>query len=166
MTKSPLSNFLIYQKMRKERGVYFLMLDFIAKNAFEIICGLISAGALAFCRYAHLRAKKYKGLLEEKKAEELNHTIDSKIEPIQHEIEELRRYIRDVGAVEKSHMDLIVSSYKFRLVQLCKEFIRQGFMTQNQYDQLTEFYRLYTGLGGNGQAKEYYETAIKLPIKV
>ena len=38
-------------------------------------------------------------------------------------------------------------------------------MTQEQYDQLSEFYKLYTALGGNGQAKEYYEKAIKLEIK-
>jgi hypothetical protein len=37
-------------------------------------------------------------------------------------------------------------------------------MTQNEYDQLTEFYKIYIGLGGNGQAKEYYEKAIDLPI--
>ena len=66
------------------------------------------------------------------------------------EIEELRKYIREVGAIEKSHMDLIISSYRFRLVQLCREFIKQGYVTQPQYDQLTEFYKLYTGLGGNG----------------
>jgi hypothetical protein len=33
-------------------------------------------------------------------------------------------------------------------------------------EQLTEFYKLYTGLGGNGQAKVYYEKAIALPPKV
>lgn len=33
-----------------------------------------------------------------------------------------------------------------------------------QYEQLSEFYRVYEGLGGNGQAKEYYERAIKLPM--
>jgi hypothetical protein len=32
-------------------------------------------------------------------------------------------------------------------------------------EQLTEFYKLYTGLGGNGQAKIYYEKAIALPLK-
>jgi hypothetical protein len=29
---------------------------------------------------------------------------------------------------------------------------------------LIEFYRVYAGLGGNGQAKDYYERAIALPI--
>lgn len=38
-------------------------------------------------------------------------------------------------------------------------------MTQEQYDQLSEFYRIYSGLGGNGQAKEYHELVLELPIK-
>ena len=33
-------------------------------------------------------------------------------------------------------------------------------------EQLTEFYKLYTGLGGNGQAKVYYDKAMLLPLKV
>lgn len=67
--------------------------------------------------------------------------------------------------IEESRMQLIISSYKFRLIQLCKAYIKQGYMTQEQYDQLSEFYRVYSGLGGNGQAKEYYELALELPIK-
>lgn len=62
-------------------------------------------------------------------------------------------------------MSLIISSYKYRLTQLCKQYIAQGYMTQDQYDQLTEFYKLYTALGGNGQAKQYYEKTITLEIK-
>lgn len=137
---------------------------FIADHLIEIFFGLVSAGALAFCKYMHRQMKNYRRLLEEQEDQQLEHTIESRLEPIMLEIEELRKYIRDVGQVEKTHMDLIVSSYRFRLVQLCKEFIRQGYMTQNQYDQLTEFYKLYTALGGNGQAKEYYETTMKLPV--
>lgn len=38
-------------------------------------------------------------------------------------------------------------------------------MTCTQYETLTEFYKLYVGLGGNGQAQEFYERAMKLPIK-
>lgn len=137
---------------------------FIADHLIEIFFGLVSAGALAFCKYMHKQMKNYRRLLEEQEDQQLEHTIESRLEPIMLEIEELRKYIRDVGQIEKTHMDLIVSSYRFRLVQLCKEFIRQGYMTQNQYDQLTEFYKLYTALGGNGQAKEYYETTMKLPV--
>ena len=141
------------------------MWQFLVDHIVAILFGLISAGALAFCKYMHSQLKNYKKLLADKKHEEWEDTIENKIEPIQAEIEELRKYIREVGTIEKNHMDLIISSYRFRLVQLCKTFIKQGFMTQDQYDQLTEFYKLYTALGGNGQAKEYYETTMKLEIK-
>ena len=38
-------------------------------------------------------------------------------------------------------------------------------MTQDQYEQLSEFFKLYEALGGNGQAKQYYERTIKLEIR-
>ena len=141
------------------------MESFLGNHLVEILFGLIAAGALAFCKYLHSQIKNYKTLLDEKKDERMETAIDERLEPIVAEIEELRKYIRDVGQVEKHHMDLIVSSYRFRLVQLCKEFIRQGYITQPQYDQLTEFYKLYEALGGNGQAKDYYDKAIMLDIK-
>lgn len=141
------------------------MLAFFAEHIVEIIFALISAGALAFCKYMHSQMKNYKKMLKEKEDEQMMETVDLKLEPIYNELEELRKYIREVGQVEKNHMDLIISSYRFRLIQLCREFIKQGYMTPIQYDQLTEFYKLYTSLGGNGQAHEYYNTAIKLEVK-
>lgn len=141
------------------------MLTFITEHLVEIFFGLVSAGALAFCKYLHGEVKKYRKLLAQQKDEQLEKTIDFRIEPIQEEIEELRKYIVETKNIEKTHMGLIISSYKFRLVQLCKAYIKQGYMTQEQYDQLSEFYRVYSGLGGNGQAKEYYDLALELPIK-
>ena len=90
--------------------------------------------------------------------------VEEKLEPIYEELEALRTYIRETESIEKVHMSLIIASYRFRLIQLCKEFIKQGYLTQAQFDQLNEFYRVYAGLGGNGQAKDYYERAIALPI--
>lgn len=142
------------------------MLTFVTEHLVEILFGLVSAGALAFCKYLHSQLKNYKKLLEESKDTELEKTIDSRIEPIRKEIEELRKYIMETKDIEKRHMQLIISSYKFRLIQLCKAYIKQEYMTQGQYDQLSEFYRIYSGLGGNGQAKEYYELALELPIKL
>lgn len=141
------------------------MFTFIAEHLVEIFFGLVSAGALAFCKYLHSQLKNYKKLLEESKDTELEKTIDSRIEPIQREVEELRKYIMETKEIEQNHLQLIISSYKFRLVQLCKAYIKQSYMTQEQYDQLSEFYRIYLGLGGNGQAKEYYELALELPIR-
>ena len=59
-------------------------------------------------------------------------------------------------------MSLIIASYRFRLIQLCKGFLHQGYITEGQLEQLIEFYKLYKGLGGNGQAEAFYNKAIAL----
>lgn len=142
------------------------MLSFITTHLLEIIFGLISAGALAFCKYMHGQLKKYKKLLEKEEDIELENIIQSHIEPVNKCIDSIIEQIQTLQENEKSHIDLIIASYRFRLIQLCKDCIKQGYITQEQYDQLTEFYKIYHALGGNGQAKEYYETAIGLDIKV
>ena len=80
---------------------------------------LITAGALAFCKYMNSKMKNYKKLLEEKDHNELDNEIDKKLEPIVQEIEELRKYIREVDVNENNRINLIIASYRFRLVQLC-----------------------------------------------
>ena len=138
---------------------------FIAKYGVEILLSLATAGALAFCKYLHRQLKNYQALLDEQESNATDTQIDQHLEPIINDIEELRRYIISIDQEENRKMGLIISSYRYRLIALCKLYLRQGYMTESQYDQLTEFYKLYNGLGGNGQAKEYYEKAIELPIK-
>ena len=140
------------------------MLEFITTHLLEIVFGLISAGALAFCKYLYSKMKTYKKLIEEKENSSLDSTIETHIEPIRQEIEELRKYVLESNNDTNKHMDLILSSYRFRLTQLCKAYIQQGFMTNAEYEQLVEFYKVYAGLGGNGQAKTYYERAVQLPV--
>lgn len=141
------------------------MWAFIIEHLVEIIFALISAGALAFCRYLYKQLKAYKQLLNEKKYENLDDRIDEKLKPILDDIEEIRVYIRKTESKENRDLELIIASYRFRLVQLCKLYMKKGYMTQDEYDQLTEFFKLYSSLGGNGQAKEYYEKTVKLEIR-
>lgn len=141
------------------------MWAFIAEHLIEIVFALISAGALAFCRYLYKQLKAYKQLLNDKKYEDLDDRIDEKLKPILDDIEEIRAYIRKTENKEKRDLDLIIASYRFRLVQLCKLYMKKGYMTQDEYDQLTEFFKLYSSLGGNGQAREYYEKTVKLEIR-
>lgn len=144
------------------------MVEFLANWGLEIILGLIATGITAYFTTKAKEWKKkitdYEAILTEKKNEKTEHMIEEKLEPIYEELEALRTYIRETESIEKTHMSLIIASYRFRLIQLCKEFIRQGYLTQAQYDQLNEFYRVYTGLGGNGQAQNYYQRASSLPI--
>ena len=69
------------------------MLVFITEHILEIVFGLISAGALAFGKYAFSQMKNYKQLLEEKQNEEAEEYLDSRLEPILKDIEEIRSHI-------------------------------------------------------------------------
>ena len=143
----------------------------LAEWGTEILFGLISAAVMGWAKWHGDKLKKEKLQAEENAKiiaeQQLDKKIDSHIEvelePIYQELEDLRKYCRENENLEKSHMALILASYRFRLVQLCKGFLNQGYMTMEQRTQLDEFYKLYTGLGGNGQAKIYYEQCINLP---
>ena len=135
----------------------------------EILLGLAATGITAYFKSESNKLKKklsdYEDMMQEKRDEKTELMVEEKLEPIYEELEALRTYIRETESIEKVHMSLIIASYRFRLIQLCKEFIKQGYLTQAQYDQLVEFYRVYVGLGGNGQAKGYYDKAIALKIQ-
>lgn len=141
------------------------MSAFIAQHFIEIFFGLISAGLLAFCRYIYTQMKMYQKLAEEKKDEELEELIEEHIAPIKEDLNSLRSFVLEENKISERHIEIILASYRFRLIQLCQSFLKQGYMTSGQYEQLVEFFKVYASLGGNGQAKEYYERTLKLPLK-
>lgn len=161
-------------------------MEILTEYGLEIFFGLVSAGLLAFCK--HLWSQKKE--LEKKKEEETTRLhrqmILDEIEPI---VEELTRVKRDLEnglhnaqrEADKTHaemykdlekvtqkndknLELIINSYKFRLIQLCKTHLRDGWITESDFEQITEMYKLYHGLGGNGQAQEYYDRVVELDI--
>lgn len=138
---------------------------FIAQHFIEIFFGLISAGLLAFCRYIYTQMKMYQKLAEEKKDEQLEELIEEHIAPIKEDLNNLRSFVLEEKKSSEKYIEIILASYRFRLIQLCQSFLKQGYMTSGQYEQLVEFFKVYAGLGGNGQAKEYYERTLKLPLK-
>ena len=107
----------------------------------------------------------YQKLAEEKKDEELEELIEEHIAPIKEDLNNLRSFVLEEEKISERHIEIILASYRFRLIQLCQSFLKQGYMTSEQYEQLVEFFKVYSGLGGNGQAKEYYERTLKLPLK-
>lgn len=145
----------------------------LAEWGTEILFGLISAAVMGYAKWHVDKLKKEKAQAEEnakiiadqKLDEKIDGKIEVELEPIFQELEDLRQYCRDNENLEKSHMNLIVASYRFRLIQLCKGFLHQEYITESQMEQLNEFYKLYTGLGGNGQAKVYFDKAMQLPLK-
>lgn len=162
-------------------------MEILTEYGLEIFFGLVSAGLLAYCK--HLWAQKQE--LAKRKEEDLTRLhrqmILDEIEPI---IEELKRIkdnlqgsidtlrreadnthanmYKDLELVTKKNdknLELIINSYKFRLIQLCKTHLRDGYISQDEFDQVTEMYKLYHGLGGNGQAQDYYERVMELEIR-
>lgn len=136
----------------------------LIENWDKILLTLVTTGALTFCGWCWTQLKAYKKLLDEKKEAALDEAIEEKIEPVKQDIQQLRDYVAKVDTDEKHKMDLIVSSYRYRLTQLCRLYLKRGHMTIGEYEQLNEFFHLYTGLGGNGEAKIWYDRAIQLPI--
>lgn len=139
-------------------------LSFLGQHVLEIILGLISAGALAFCKYLHNRNKKYEEMIKVKEQENVEKTIEEKIEPLIHEIEDLKDKIEKIADKECADMAKIIKSWRFRIIQLCQLYLEQNYLTQRQYTQLSEMYTLYHELGGNGQATEIYNKTMALPI--
>lgn len=139
-------------------------MELLTNWGLEILFGLVSASIMGYAKWQGSKLKKERDdaiknaeIIEKQK---LENSIEIKLEPVYEELEELRKYIRETENIEKSHMALIIASYRFRLIQLCKGFLGQQYITTNQMEQLSEFYKLYSGLGGNGQAKIYYEKAM------
>ena len=166
----------------------------LTKYGLELIFGLISAGTLAFCKYLWGKNKELEKLQKEDENRKYRQMIINEIEPILDELakaeDDIKHLDTDVQAsiaalkaaadIEHKHMykdleriqgnndrnfNLIINSYKFRLIQLCKSHLRDNFITEEDFEQITEMYKLYHGLGGNGQAQEYYEKVLKLEIK-
>jgi hypothetical protein len=46
-------------------------MEWLAAHILEIILGLVSAGALALCKYFHSQMKKFKAYTKEKSQEEI-----------------------------------------------------------------------------------------------
>lgn len=161
-------------------------MEILAEYGIEIFFGLVSAGLLAWCKSLFAQKKE----LEKRKEEDMTRLhrqmILDEIEPIVEELKKLKDRIdgglndfkhdadlthaqmyKDLELVTKKNdknLELIINSYKYRLIQLCKTHLRDGWITQEDFEQISEMYKLYTGLGGNGQAQEYYDKVLELDI--
>ena len=95
-------------------------MSFWAEWGLEIIFGLISAGILGYFKFQSDKLKSklndYKELINQKEKKETEELIESSLEPIYEELEALRTYIRETENIEKVHMNLIIASYRFRLI--------------------------------------------------
>lgn len=140
------------------------MLDFVIKYWVEFALGLVAAGLGAFCKHLMKERKQYQELMKQEELKKQDAHLEEKISPIVDDIEQIRTYLRNLETADAKKFDIIISSYRFRLCQLCKLYMEKQYMTSAEYEQLNEFYKMYTDLGGNGQAKEWYDKVKVLPV--
>lgn len=137
---------------------------------------LVIAGLTTACGFLVKQARNYKRLLDKNDDE---HTIelveDQLVYPVEEEIQKLRQDMqKEVTILHNEIIDLrteleetrlaLRNSWRFRILQLCKGCIAQQYMTQSQYDSISEMYKGYEALKGNGQVTGYFQRATKLPI--
>ncbi len=162
-------------------------MEILTEYGLEIFFGLVSAGLLAYCKSLWAQKKELQKHKEEDMTRLHRQMILDEIEPLVEEIHRVKTTLddkvntlrseadhthanmyKDLELVTKKNdknLELIINSYKFRFIQLCKTHLRDGYITQDEFDQITEMYKLYSGLGGNGQAQEYYERVLDLPLR-
>ena len=161
-------------------------MEILTEYGLEIFFGLVSAGLLAYCKNLWSQKKELEKHKEEDMTRLHRQMILDEIEPITAELVRIKSELnnnintlrseadkthanmyKDLELVTKKNdknLELIINSYKFRLIQLCKTHLRDGYITQDAFEQITEMYKLYHGLGGNGQAQDYYERVMELEI--
>jgi phenylalanyl-tRNA synthetase alpha subunit len=137
--------------------------------------------------------KEYERLLKEEQTRNNRQMILDEIEPLveelnrvkenikkdesnfENELQSLKTYhntdkdsfdakINELIADHEIKFIKIRESYKFRFIQLCKTYLRDGFITTGEWEQLSTMYDLYHSLGGNGQAEDYFDQVKKLEI--
>ena len=69
---------------------------------------------------------------------------------------------KDKKSVERQAMLALLHD---RLYRLCQNYIKQGYVTVDQLDNLTYLWQPYERLGGNGTGKKLYDQVLELPLK-
>lgn len=111
------------------------------------------------------QVEEYKKLLDEREDQEIIKAIQDQLEPINKTMIELKESIKREEDLSTNRINEILVMYRYQLVSLCKKYLKQGFMTQYQYDGLSQLHDVYKHLGGNSQGDEYYALALRLNIK-
>lgn len=132
--------------------------EFWAENWIKLVFGLISTGIITYLGFLLKKFKNYKSLMEEKDEEAINEMVEKKIaeiiKPIQKELE-----------IADNKFEVILESYRYRLLTLCEIYLDRGYLTPKEYHQLSEMWKVYHGLGGNSQASNYYHKVENLPVR-
>ena len=90
--------------------------------------------------------------------------VESELEEQSRKLQEVQKSIR----LFNKQMDLIshggMSLLRDRIIQSCQNFIDRGSITLTARTNISELYKWYASLGGNGIGKYYYDKMMTLPV--
>lgn len=112
------------------------------------------------------------------KLQKVDTNFTTRLKPVQEEIEHLKDDITEIlNTLKEQGVDLdnirekekcleheTRCAWRYRIRTLCHNYLRRGWMTHDEFEQLQEMFNLYTAIGGNGQTKELYERTMQLDI--
>ena len=131
----------------------------------EILFGLVSAMIMWVIHKLSKEITHYKQLLEKKENEDFANIIDSRLTPIQAEISELRQTINNFQEQLQSQAEQNIKYYGSVLQHRCETYIRRGYITHDEFDELAELLHMYETWGGNGKIHDLYKLVMALQIK-
>jgi hypothetical protein len=100
------------------------MLEFFAAYGAEVLLAVVILIATGICKYFYGKAKEIQKLYDGEEAKAIDKAIDKKLEPIIEELDELRMALQKNRDLEDAHLKIILSSYRYRLMSLCKQYIK------------------------------------------
>lgn len=124
-----------------------------------IIGGVFGSGFLQFIQFVISTFFQRK----DKKLEKTDRlgAIQTSIEDINKKLCELE----NIKAEIKDTKESVIAIGADRIIWTCKRHIKDGYITIREYAELKDLYEKYRDIGGNSDAKTYYEEVCKLPRK-
>lgn len=163
------------------------MIAFFSENWAEILLAVVTCIATGLVKYFASQVKNYKKLLDNQEDQEVEKMIENKIAPLINLLNEHNaEYVKNQQMIRQQNEDIqeqfsqqfnrmysemsqcfefIKDFYKYRLLDACQDILQQAYITPSQYEYLSEMYKVYHGLHGNGQAEEKYLKAVNLTIR-
>lgn len=153
-----------------------MILEFFIKWGLGIITGVLTTVFLVFRKefveyIKYKRGKQKKEFLKEvdQEMENLEEKMESYEENMQHQD---TAYLQKLGELEEKIMKILVpiqeatlSSHYQALLEKCKHYVRQEYITADELDLLEKDYDTYHSLGGNGHMEIWMSRIRQLPVK-
>ena len=111
-----------------------------------------------------LETSKVEELIDEKVADrtaEIHKEFEDSKAEVLAELKKAKEQLKTANV----KFETIKDSYRYRLIALCQIYLDKGEISCREYNQVSEMWKVYSGLGGNSQGEDYYHLVEKLFLR-